>query len=224
MLLLIGYRATGKTTLARLLGERLQMEAVDTDQLIERKAGRTIAEIFAEPGELTCRNSGETVFRDYESQVIAELLHGEPLVIATGGGLPVRPANRTLIKSAVLKRVVAEGALRPAEEGALRPATVVWLKASPETILRRMVGDPATEFMRPQLTNLPPLAEIEHLLNERTPIYREIADWEVDTDNASLPELVEKIAAWYQVTQETATGNLRCGRSTAVRSCNARSE
>jgi shikimate kinase len=166
-LILIGYRATGKTTLARMLGERLQLDAIDTDPLIERKAGRTITEIFAE--------LGEPVFRDYESQVIAELLQGDPCVVATGGGLPVRPVNRELLK---------------------RAGRVVWLKASSETILRRMTGDPSTEQMRPQLTNLPPSAEIEHVLNERTPIYREIADLEVDTDDASLSELADRIVLW----------------------------
>ena len=174
-LLLIGYRATGKTTLARILGERLRMDAVDTDPLVEQKAGRSIAEIFAE--------QSEPAFRDYESQVIAELLRGEPCVVATGGGLPVRPANRELLKQA---------------------GRVVWLKASPETILRRMTDDPATERMRPQLTDLPPLAEILHILNERTPIYRETAGLEIDTDETSLHELAEQIAAWYneQVSQE----------------------
>jgi shikimate kinase len=168
-LIFIGYRATGKTTLARMLGERLQLDAVDTDPLIEQKAGRTIADIFAE--------QGEPAFRDYESQVITELLCGKPLVVATGGGLPVRPANRALLK---------------------RAGRVVWLKASPETILRRMSGDPTTERMRPQLTPLPPLAEIVHVLNERTPIYREIADLEVDTDDVPLPELADYIAGWFR--------------------------
>jgi len=168
-LILVGYRATGKTTLARLLGKRLYMHVVDTDPLIEQKAGRTIVDIFAE--------FGESVFRDYESHVIAELLQGESLVIATGGGLPVRPSNRELLKCA---------------------GKVVWLKASPETILRRMAGDPATKCMRPQLTILSPLAEIELVLNERTPIYREIADLEVETDNLPLPELAERIVAWYR--------------------------
>jgi len=180
-LILIGYRATGKTTLARLLGQRLQMRAVDTDPLIEQKAGRTIAEIFA--------GFGESVFRDYESQVIAELLQGEPLVIATGGGLPVRPVNRELLKNARLKRA--------GEEGSLRSATVVWLKASPETILQRMTGDPATESMRPPLTNLPPQAEIVCILGAREKIYREIADLEVATDDVSLSELADRIAMWY---------------------------
>jgi shikimate kinase len=175
-LLLIGYRATGKTTLARMLGERLQLDAVDTDPLIEQKAGRTIANIFAELGEPT--------FRDYESQVIAELLRGEPCVIATGGGLPVRPANREL-----LKRYASATSAR---------ARVVWLKASPETILQRMSGDPATERMRPQLTNLPPLAEIVQVLNTREPIYRELADLEVDTEDVSLSELADRITCWWR--------------------------
>ena len=167
-LILIGSRATGKTTLARLLGERLQLEAVDTDPLIEQKAGRTIAEIFAE--------QGEPVFRDYESQVIVELLQGEPCVVATGGGLPVRPTNRELLK---------------------RAGQVVWLKALPETIMRRMSGDPVTERMRPQLTDLPPLAEIKHVLNERAAIYREIADLEIDTDDVSPTELANFIVTWF---------------------------
>ena len=167
-LILIGYRATGKTTLARLLGERLHLEAVDTDHFVERKAGRTVAEIFAE--------QGEPAFRDYESQAIAELLCGEPCVVATGGGLPVRAANRKFLK---------------------RAGRVVWLKASPETIFRRMTGDPASERMRPQLTNLPPLAEIAHVLSQRNAIYRETADLEVATDEVALPELADKIAYWF---------------------------
>ena len=168
-LILIGYRATGKTTLAKLLGERLQIDAVDTDPLIEQKVGRSIAEIFAE--------QGEPAFRDYESQLIAELLGGVPCVVATGGGLPMRPANRELLRQA---------------------GRVVWLKASPETIHRRMTGDPASEQMRPQLTNLPPLAEISHVLNQRNEIYHETADLEVETDEVSLTELVDSIAAWFK--------------------------
>ena len=167
-LILIGYRATGKTTLARLLGERLHLRTVDTDPLIEQKAGKTITEIFAE--------DGEPVFRDYESQVIAELLRGETLVIATGGGLPVREKNRELLK---------------------QYGHVVWLKASPETIHRRMSGDPGTEQTRPQLTNLPPLDEIEHVLNARNPIYAELANLEIDTETKPLPDLAEQITRWY---------------------------
>jgi len=175
-LILIGYRATGKTTLARMLGERLQLEVLDTDSLVEQRAGRTIAEIFAE--------QGEPAFRDAESRVIAELLCGKPCVVATGGGLPVRSANRELLK---------------------RSGRVVWLRASPETILRRMTGDPATQRTRPNLTTLPPLAEIVHVLNERDAIYRETADLEVDTDTLSLSEWAERIATWFRSSDVPAT-------------------
>lgn len=168
-LILIGYRATGKTSLARLLGERLHLAAVDTDVVIEQRAGKTIAEIFAQ--------DGEPVFRDCESQVIAELLRGETMIVATGGGLPLREENRELLK---------------------QHGHVVWLKASPETIHRRMSGDPGTEDTRPQLTTLPPLEEISHLLEKRRPIYAEIADLELDTETATLPELANQIAEWYQ--------------------------
>ena len=154
------------------------MRAVDTDPLIEQKAGKTIAEVFAE--------HGEPVFRDYESQVIAELLRDEAMVVATGGGLPMRKENRDLLK---------------------RHGYVVWLKASPETIHHRMSGDPATEQTRPQLTQLPPLVEILHMLEQRNPIYAEIADLELDTEAATLPELAERIIKWYSdISQEQQPG------------------
>ena len=64
-LILIGYRATGKTTLARLLAGRLDWEWIDADLEIERKAGKSIARIFAE--------DGQRAFRDLEAQVVADL-------------------------------------------------------------------------------------------------------------------------------------------------------
>ena len=79
-LTLIGYRATGKTTLARLLAERLGWDWIDADVEIERVAGKTIARIFAE--------DGEPAFRDIEAGVIAELAGRPNLVIAAGGGAP----------------------------------------------------------------------------------------------------------------------------------------
>ncbi|MHB8901788.1 MAG: shikimate kinase, partial [Thermoguttaceae bacterium] len=72
-LTLIGYRATGKTTLARLLAERLGWDWIDADVEIERVAGKTIARIFAE--------DGEPVFRDIEARVIADLTGRSNLVI-----------------------------------------------------------------------------------------------------------------------------------------------
>ncbi len=83
---LIGYRATGKTTLAKLLAERLDWPWIDADAEIERRAGKSIAEIFAD--------DGEPAFRDLEAQVIADLCREDQLVLSAGGGAPLREAAR----------------------------------------------------------------------------------------------------------------------------------
>jgi shikimate kinase len=80
---LIGYRGTGKSTVARLLAAKLGFEAIDADHELERRAGKTIRRIFAE--------DGEPRFRDLESTQLAEFGQRENVVIATGGGVVLRP-------------------------------------------------------------------------------------------------------------------------------------
>lgn len=161
---LIGYRATGKTTLARLLAARLGWDWIDADVEIERRAGKSIAEIFAA--------DGEPAFRDLEALVIADLCRRDRLVVAAGGGAPLRPESRQAMRKA---------------------GKVVWLTARPETILTRMTGDTTTAARRPNLTDSDPLAEIVELLKRREPIYRESADCVVDTEGRTPEELVEEI-------------------------------
>lgn len=163
-LTLIGYRATGKTTLARLLAERLDCDWIDSDVEIERRAGKSIARIFAE--------DGEGAFRDLEVQVTVDLCRRPRLVLAAGGGAPLRPENRQAMREA---------------------GKVVWLKAAPETILARMTGDATTAGRRPNLTNQGGLAEIVELLTRREPIYRETAHLEVDTEQKTPQQLTEEI-------------------------------
>ena len=164
ILTLIGYRATGKTTLARLLARRLGWEWIDADVEIERRAGKSIARIFAE--------DGEPAFRDREAQVIADLCRRDKLVLAAGGGAPLREENRAAMRAA---------------------GQVVWLTARPETILQRMNADATTAARRPNLTDRKPLEEIVHLLARREPIYRQTADLVVDTENHPPEELAEEI-------------------------------
>jgi len=166
-LILVGYRATGKSTLGRLLAERWGFEFVDTDVWVEARAGRSIAQIF--------NRDGESGFRDLEARVVADVLNvPEPLVVATGGGAPLRESTRRLMK----------------EKG-----VVVRLVASVETIAKRMLGDRTTAARRPRLTDASsPVAEIERVLGEREPIYRDAATFEVDTDGKTIDELVEEIA------------------------------
>ncbi len=163
-LVLIGYRATGKTTLARHLAARLGWDWTDADVEIENRAGKSIARIFAE--------DGEKAFRDLEVEVVADLCRRERLVLAAGGGAPMREESRRAMRQS---------------------GHVVWLTATPETILARMTADATTADRRPSLTNRPPLEEIVQLLGRREPVYRETAHQIVDTEGKSPEALLEEI-------------------------------
>jgi shikimate kinase len=161
---LIGYRATGKTTLAKLVADRLGWEWADADVEIERRLGKPIGRIFAE--------QGEPAFRDAEARAIAELCRRDRLVLAAGGGAPMRPETRRLLR---------------------QRGKVVWLTARPETILARMAADPTTPQRRPSLTGKTPLEEIVQLLAVRQAAYREAADLIVDTDQGRPADLAAAI-------------------------------
>ncbi|MGC9349437.1 MAG: 3-dehydroquinate synthase [Anaerolineae bacterium] len=109
--MLTGFMGTGKTTLGRAVADRLGRSFVDMDDLIEARAGKSIARIFEE--------DGESSFRDLESQLCRELAEQDGLVVATGGGALVDPVNRAVMS---------------------RKAVVVCLQAEVDEILRR-VGD-----------------------------------------------------------------------------------
>src|SRR5687767_5496661 len=122
LIFLIGYRGTGKSTVARLLALRLGCEWIDADVEIELRAGKSIAAIFAD--------DGEPVFRDLESEVVADLARRPNAVVALGGGAVLREENRRAITGGVS----------------------IWLKASVATILGRLASDATTGDRRPNLT------------------------------------------------------------------------
>lgn len=162
-LVLIGYRGTGKSTVARLVAERLNWDWADADVELERRAGMSIAEIFA--------TQGEPAFRDLEVAVLADLALREHLVVAAGGGAVMREETRTAWQE--------------------HQCAGVWLKASPMVLLERISADTVTATRRPKLTTLGDADEIAGLLAKREPWYRQCARWEVDTDQAT-PEQVAK--------------------------------
>lgn len=90
-LILTGFMGTGKSTVGRLAAHRFGLTLLDTDEEVERRAGCSVAEIFAKQGEGT--------FRRLETEVLEGLSEGEGRVIATGGGTFVSEHNRTLIGS-----------------------------------------------------------------------------------------------------------------------------
>lgn len=161
---LIGYRGTGKSTLAAPLAQRLGWEWLDADVELERRAGRSIQDIFAK--------EGEPEFRRLERELIAELLRRDKLVIAAGGGAILNEATCADMKAA---------------------GPVVWLRASIDTIERRLATDPTTGQRRPNLTTSGGRAEIERLLTLREPLYRDCATITLDTDTESSEALSEVV-------------------------------
>ena len=89
-LYLIGMMGCGKSTCARLLGERLGMTVLDTDEEIRRGACLTVSEIFS--------RYGEAYFRQLETETLRTISEREDLIVACGGGLPLREENRRLLR------------------------------------------------------------------------------------------------------------------------------
>jgi shikimate kinase len=163
-LALIGYRGTGKTTVAQALAKHLAWPVVDLDVELERRAGKTISQIFAD--------SGEGAFRELEALLVAEYCAGMQQILSLGGGAVLRAENRAAIR------------------GGCRTA---WLTASPETIYQRISTDPTTGARRPNLTAQGGLAEIVAVLAAREDFYRECADCIVATEGRSPDSIAEEI-------------------------------
>ena len=165
LITLIGYRGSGKSTVAAALAARLGWKWIDADAVIEERAGCTIKQIFAA--------EGEPGFRRREREAIAGLLAGDRLVLAAGGGAVLDPQTRSGVRGA---------------------GPVVWLRASVPELARRIAADPSTAERRPNLAG-GGSDEISRLLAQREPLYRECASCEIDTDGLSVDEIVARVAA-----------------------------
>jgi len=172
-LLLTGYRATGKSSAGRMLAERLGLEFVDTDDLIENRAGKCISELVKE--------TGWPGFRSMEKEVLHEVIHSPAsAIVACGGG-------------AVLHGNVL-GNLPP-------DCHVVWLRAGVNTIVSRIEADSRSDKLRPSLTEASSLRqEVEDVLTEREPLYRKFSRFIIDTDGLEAADTVDALAAiWKQL-------------------------
>ena len=165
-LFLIGYRGSGKTTVGESLGGLMNRPFVDADVVLEADAEMTIRDIFAA--------EGEAGFRNRETATLRKLTAGPEAIIATGGGIVLRPENRELLRSGF----------------------VVWLTAEPELLWHRIQIDPTTGDRRPNLTASGGLDEVRSVLLAREPLYRETAHLTVDASRS--PELVaaDILPAW----------------------------
>lgn len=163
---LIGYRGSGKSTVGAQLAARLNYDFIDSDEVIEQRAGKSIAAMFAEGGEAN--------FRKLESQVIAELLLRSNLVLATGGGAILDPLSRTAMKLT---------------------GPVVWLQANPTVLLSRIEADETTVQRRPPLTPGDRETEVAAVLAQRWPLYQDAATLTVVTDGRTVTAIVDEIVA-----------------------------
>jgi shikimate kinase len=153
---LVGFRATGKSMVGRILAKRLGWSFVDMDVQLSESFGQDIHAVV-------CENGWE-FFRKAEADLLSRMATQNKIVVATGGGVVLRADNREILK---------------------KHFRVFWLQASSQTIYSRITHDPCSASNRPSLTQLPLMKEIELQLTERMPLYKEVAEHSLMTDALS---------------------------------------
>jgi shikimate kinase len=166
-LALIGLRCSGKSTVARILAQRLALPLVDLDDEIARNGGLP----DESAGEVLAR-IGIEAYRDLEQRELARVLSTEtPIVLATGGGVVERAANRTALRAR---------------------AANVWLRADIDTLQERLASDPTP---RPAVLGTDAVAELPALARRREPLYREVAALAIECDEDPPERIADSILA-----------------------------
>lgn len=161
---LIGLRGSGKSTVGAILARLMDIQFVDTDEIIISQAGRSIAAIFAE--------EGEAGFRRRECDAVSEVAANPPGVISVGGGAIVNESNVQRLQGV---------------------ATIVWLTAPVDVLWARISADQRTDDTRPGLTDRSGADELRRLLTQREPLYARAADLIVDTTGLEPPSVARRI-------------------------------
>jgi shikimate kinase len=157
---LVGPMGAGKSTIGKYLAQHLKLRFADTDAEIEVRTGADIPWIFDV--------EGEAGFREREQQVVEEMTLWDDVVLATGGGVVIRPENRQALASR---------------------GYVVYLYATVEEQVRRTRRD----RRRPLLQKGDPEEVLRSLMASREPLYREIADHIIETDGCSPRSVAQRL-------------------------------
>jgi shikimate kinase len=157
---LVGMPGCGKSTVGRHLARQLGRRFVDSDAEIEREIGASIRTWFDA--------HGEPAFRDVEQRVIDALTQQDGIVLATGGGAVLRPANRDALNGR---------------------SQVFYLRSTPDELARRLRND----THRPLLQGGDPQRKLRELFRERDPLYRRTAHFVVETARPSVPALLNMV-------------------------------
>jgi shikimate kinase len=162
---LIGMMGSGKTTIGRALADRMHRPFLDTDHLVETRAGRSVREIFAD--------DGEPAFRQLETDALAQAMaHVTHAVVAGAGGIVLSADNRSTLAS---------------------NATVVWLRARPATLVSRIAPRTVRRGSHRPLIDEDPLGRITALIQERTALYEQVADYVIDVDDLNKTAVLDTL-------------------------------
>ena len=148
-LYIIGFMGSGKSSLSLELDKINIRKLISTDELIENRIGMSISDIFD--------RHGEVFFRKQEHMLLCDISKNDGQIIDCGGGLPLNPLNRELIKAS---------------------GRCIYLKVSPETVILRLEKDES----RPLLRNKKSIKEISLMLNESVKFYKSLADISIDSN------------------------------------------
>jgi shikimate kinase len=162
--ILIGYRASGKTTTGKLLAMLLKVPFYDADVVVEEIVNAPVKNIIA--------HHGWEFFREKETEALQLLSAKGDCVIATGGGVILAAENVQLLKQMGL---------------------IVWLHAPMKDIIDRLNEDAQNNATRPQFTTGDLAQETVDIFAERLPLYKKTADFMVDTAGKSAPQIAETI-------------------------------
>jgi shikimate kinase len=178
-LFLIGMPGSGKSTLGRVLARSMGKSFVDADQELEQRLGVSISTIF--------EIEGEEIFRKREEETLARLCQRMDIVLATGGGVVLRAANREMLKTG---------------------GTVLYLHATPEMTWERT----RHSKNRPLLQTADPLARARQLYEQRDYLYRETADLVINVEQQKSAHVLAFLRARLATAQpETGTADCHDG-------------
>ncbi|MDD5343743.1 MAG: shikimate kinase [Smithella sp.] len=161
---LIGYRATGKSTVGKILSTKLKIAFCDTDLLVEKKMAMPIRDIVA--------LHGWDFFRLKEKETIKTLTKKKAAIIATGGGVVLDRENVNLLK---------------------QTGVIIWLNAPVQDIIDRLNKDAQSKAIRPQFTTGNIAEETAEVMKQRLPLYEGAADYIVDTRGKKAVQVAEEI-------------------------------
>ncbi len=164
-IVLIGYRGSGKSRVGRKLASRMGSKFVDTDDLIESKEGRI--------GDIV-KSRGWDYFRAIEKRMIEEISREDNLVIALGGGAVLDADNVVNLE---------------------RNGLIVWLKADPEVLRKRIGEDDRTSVSRPTLTGKGTMEELEEVMAYRNRFYEKAGKIQLETSSLDAEAVVERLLA-----------------------------